>query len=255
MRTNNMSLAYKVSGWNRQRKWQTFLSEIQPTPETTVLDVGFSEEEFSDTDNFLEKHYPYLPQVTALSIDTPEAYLHARKNQDFQVPESVVLAKKISTSVRYPQLKVVTYDGKIFPFADQSFDVCWSNAVLEHVGDEQQQIQFLKEIRRVAKRGFITTPNRFFPIEVHTQTPLLHYLPKKTFDRYLHFAGKGWAADDYMYLLSLSDVKRRLHAAGITNYKIIKNKLFSFVLDFVIVFTSDVKTTEFAALSSGKYSH
>lgn len=50
-----MSLAYKVSAWNRRRKWHLFLSEIQPTPATTILDVGFSEQEYSNTDNYLEK--------------------------------------------------------------------------------------------------------------------------------------------------------------------------------------------------------
>lgn len=231
-----MSFAYKVSGWNRKRKWDLFLKEIQPTAQTTVLDLGFSEEEFSDTDNFLEKHYPYTEQITALCLETPEAYLHNRFDSQFQVPEEAILLKSKQCSQRYPQLKVVTYDGKIFPFADKSFDVCWSNAVLEHVGGEEQQILFLKEIHRVAKVAFITTPNRYFPIEVHTRIPLLHFLPKKIFDRFLHWIGKEWAADDYMYLLSLPDLQRRLHAAGITDYKIIKNRLLFFVLDFVIIF-------------------
>ncbi|MBD2778483.1 methyltransferase domain-containing protein [Iningainema tapete] len=230
-----MSFAYKVSGWNRKRKWDLFLKEIQPTADTTILDIGFSEEEYSDTDNFLEKHYPYLEQITALCLETPEAYLHARDKAEFQVPEEAILAKRKQSSTRYPQLKVVTYDGKTFPFPDKSFDVCWSNAVLEHVGDRPQQILFLKEIQRVAKVAFITTPNRYFPIEVHTRTPLLHFLPKKIFDRYLHFVGKGWAADEYMYLLSLRDVHKLLQAAEITQYKIIQNRLLSFVLDFVII--------------------
>jgi SAM-dependent methyltransferase len=234
-----MSLAYKVSAWNRQRKWQLFMSEIQPTAQITVLDVGFSEEEYSDTDNFLEKHYPYIEQLTALSIETPDLYLHARKDSHLEIQEEVIMSKRQSASKRYPQLNVVTYDGKIFPFADKTFDICWSNAVLEHVGDEEKQIFFLKEIKRVAKKAFITTPNRYFPVEVHTRTPLLHFLPKKIFDLYLHMVGKGWAADEYMYLLSLRDLQKRLKAAGITECKIIKNYWMSFVLDFVVIFETN----------------
>ncbi|MEO1377925.1 MAG: class I SAM-dependent methyltransferase [Cyanobacteria bacterium J06635_10] len=234
-----MSLAYKVSGWNRKRKWETFLKEIQPTAKNTILDIGFSEEEYSDTDNFLEKHYPQTEQITALCLETPEAYLHARGDADFQVPESAIALKKKQASKRYPQLEIVTYDGKTFPFTDKTFDICWSNAVLEHVGDNQEQINFLKEIKRVAKKAFITTPNRYFPVEVHTRIPLLHFLPKKIFDRFLHFIGKGWAADEYMYLLSLSDLCKRLEAAGITKYKIIKNRLLLFTLDFVVVFENE----------------
>lgn len=231
-----MSIAYKVSAWNRQRKWQLFLSEIQPIAQNTILDVGFSEEEYSDTDNFLEKHYPYQEQITALCLETPDLYLNARKDSQLQIPEDAILSKRKQSSTRYPQLKVVTYDGKIFPFPDKAFDVCWSNAVLEHVGDEEAQILFLKEINRVAKCAFVTTPNRYFPIEVHTRTALLHFLPKKMFDRYLHSVGKGWAADEYMYLSSIWDLHRLLRAAGINKYRIIKNRLLSFVLDFVIIF-------------------
>jgi SAM-dependent methyltransferase len=231
-----MSFAYNISAWNRQRKWKLFLSEIQPSPDNTVLDVGFSEQEYRETDNFLEKHYPYKEQITALCIETPDIYLSARKEPNLRVPEEAILMKKKESSERYPQLNIVTYDGKIFPFPDKKFDICWSNAVLEHVGNEEQQILFLREIKRVAKKAFITTPNRYFPIEVHTQTPLLHFLPKKIFDRYLHFVGKGWASDDYMYLLSTRDLRKRLRTAGITDYRIIKNRLFSFVLDFVIIF-------------------
>lgn len=232
---DGMSLAYKISSWNRCRKWQLFQEEIKPNATTTILDVGFSEQEYWDTDNFLEKSYPYIEQITALTIETPDLYLSTRKDAQVQVPEDVILLKRKESLTRYPKLKVITYDGNIFPFSDKSFDICWSNAVLEHTGDEQQQIMFLKEIKRVAKVAFITTPNRYFPIEVHTRTPLLHFLPKKIFDRYLHSVGQGWAADDYMYLLSIRDLHRRLHAAGITEYKIIKNRLLYFVLDFVII--------------------
>jgi 2-polyprenyl-3-methyl-5-hydroxy-6-metoxy-1,4-benzoquinol methylase len=63
------------------------------------------------------------------------------------------------------------------PFGDESFDLVFSNAVIEHVGSREQQRGFLDEILRVGTRAFVTTPNRRHPIEFHTVTPLLHYLP------------------------------------------------------------------------------
>ena len=40
--------------------------------------------------------------------------------------------------------------------------------------------QLIAECSRVAKRMvFLTTPNRWFPIEVHTALPLIHWLPGK----------------------------------------------------------------------------
>lgn len=135
---------------------------------------------------------------------------------------------------RYPKIRTVKYDGKKFPFDHKEFDICWSNAVIEHVGDKDAQIFFLKEMQRVAKRSFITTPNKHFPIEVHTRVPLLHFLPKKVFDKCLLLIGKKWATGNYMNLLSLKELKMILSDAGISNYKIIKNKLFFSTLDFVI---------------------
>lgn len=231
-----MSLAYKISGWNRRRKWQLFMDNFQITPETSILDAGYSEQEYSDTDNFLEKHYPYQDKITALTLDVPEELLHSRKDEGFQVSEAEILSKRKQSSARYPQLNVVSYDGKSFPFPDRTFDICWSNAVVEHVGNREEQIFFLKEINRVSKRSFITTPNKYFPIEVHTRTPLLHFLPKKMFDRYLLFAGKEWASGDYMSLLSLKEVRKLLKAAGIDRYQIIKNRILTSSLDFVIMF-------------------
>jgi len=206
-------IASKVSGYNRKRKYDVFEKVINVTPETTILDVGYVDAECSENDNYLEKHYPYRRNITALGICEPKKF---REN--------------------YPEIKTVVYDGNIFPFDDNSFDVVWSNAVLEHVGQRDKQSKFVSEMYRVSRKHvFMTTPNRKFPIEVHTRTPLLHYLSKKHFDSYLSFAGKKWATGDYMYLLTSKDIKGLLLENQINNYKIIKNYLFGFVLDFIIV--------------------
>lgn len=208
-----MSIVYRISSYNRRRKWKIFLREIAPTDNMRVLDVGFCEREYSETDNFIEKYYPYPEMLTALGINLPNEFKR-----------------------RYPKVKTINYNGHVFPFKDKEFDVCWSNAVIEHVGKAEKQLFFLKEIKRVSKTVFLTTPNRFFPIEVHTRTPLLHYLPKEIFNRYLMWAGQQWATGDYMNLLSLADLTHLLDKADITEYKIFKNRLLGFTLDFVIIF-------------------
>lgn len=205
-------LALRLAEANRARKFDAFMALIEPTAETSVLDVGFTGEEYREGDNYLEKHYPYPERITALGIDATEKF-----------------------AARYPEVEVVTYDGLRFPFGDQEFDVCWSNAVLEHVGDRARQVLFLQEVRRVAKRAFVTTPNKHFPVELHTRTPLLHYLPAPLFEKYLAMTGKAWATGDYMKLLSLKDVRELLDEAGISGYSIIKNRLGAFIVDMVIV--------------------
>jgi len=205
-----MSLAYRISAFNRQRKWDKFVELVRPTATLKILDVGYTDHEYTSTDNFLEKHYPFPEQITALGIEEP---------REFQQ--------------NYPQVTVVHYDGVDFPFADGEFDVCWSNAVIEHVGSRASQVKLAAEMRRVAKCGFITTPNRFFPIEVHTRTPLLHYLPKPWFDRYLRATRQDWAAGDYMNLLSESALRSILAEAGVVEPTIMRNRLFGFTVDFV----------------------
>ena len=123
-----------------------------------------------------------------------------------------------------------------FPFKDKEFDICWCNAVVEHVDNRDKQERFLKNIQRVAKMSFVTTPNRYFPFEVHTRIFLLYYLPKGLFDKILNKIGKSWATGNYMHLLGLRDIKKLLRKCGINEYKITKNKVLGFTIDYVIMF-------------------
>lgn len=69
-------------------------------------------------------------------------------------------------------------DGCNLPFADQSFDIAFSNSVIEHVGDAGAQKRFADEMRRAARGYWVQTPNRYFPIEPHLLTPFVHWLPR-----------------------------------------------------------------------------
>jgi len=207
-----MSIAYKVSARNRGRKWRIFMEEFKPRADTKVLDVGFAENEYAEMHNYIERHYPYPQNLTALGVELPTTFQE-----------------------RYPSVAAVYYEGDIFPFEDNVFDICWSNAVVEHVGDRGKQVAFLREIDRVSECAYITTPNRWFPIEVHTLTPLLHYLPKSMFDRYLSLVKKNWAVGGYMHLLSLSELESVLKDAGISEYKVFKNRFLGFVMDYAVV--------------------
>ena len=89
------------------------------------------------------------------------------------------------------QIAYVQGDACALPFADRSFDIVFSNAVIEHVGDIERQRLFVAEALRVGRRVFLTTPNRWFPIEVHTRLPFVHWLPERAADRVYDLGRQG----------------------------------------------------------------
>ena len=69
-------------------------------------------------------------------------------------------------------------DGCALQFADKSYDIAFSNSVIEHVGAWVKQQAFAKEMRRVGKCVWIQTPAFGCPVEPHYLLPFVHWLPK-----------------------------------------------------------------------------
>ena len=77
-------------------------------------------------------------------------------------------------------------------FADDAFDVTFSNSVIEHVGDMAKQRRMAEEVVRVGRRYFVQTPNYYFPIEPHYLFPGFQWLPLETRAWLLHHYDLGW---------------------------------------------------------------
>jgi SAM-dependent methyltransferase len=153
-------LAARASLWNRRRKLALFMKTMRPGPETRIVDIGVGDTGFgtepgvASSHNFFEALYPWPERITAVS--------------DVPLPRF---------AEQFPMIRSVTADGRELPFADDAFDIAFSNAVIEHVGGRDDQRRFVHELCRVAKRVFISTPNRWFPVETHTLLPFAHWLP------------------------------------------------------------------------------
>jgi hypothetical protein len=72
----------------------------------------------------------------------------------------------------------VVGDGRYLPFRDRSFDIVFSNSVIEHIASAEDQRRFAEEVRRTGRAYWVQTPDRRFPVEPHLVTPFLHWLPK-----------------------------------------------------------------------------
>jgi hypothetical protein len=62
-------------------------------------------------------------------------------------------------------------------FADGSFDIAFSNSVIEHLFTFETQRRMAAEIQRVGKAFWVQTPNFWFPMEPHFQVPGWQWMP------------------------------------------------------------------------------
>ena len=94
-----------------------------------------------------------------------------------------------------PNFTCVVGSATRLEFEDGSFDVGFSNSVIEHLASWERQESFAREIRRVGRSLWVQTPARRFFVEPHLITPFVHYLPKRWQRRLLrNFTVWGWLA-------------------------------------------------------------
>lgn len=89
---------------------------------------------------------------------------------------------------KVPWAAYLVRDGCATGLPDQSFDIVFSNSVIEHVGGIERQRQFAKECMRCGRSFFVQTPNKWFPFDTHTLMIFAHWLPQPIFNKLLRFS-------------------------------------------------------------------
>lgn len=137
--------------WLRRRRFELFRELLLSVPRPlTILDVG-------GTSNFWDR-------MEFLGV--PDVHI-------------VLLNLEAGGS---PHSNVVSVAGDardLSQFKDGEFEVAFSNSVIEHVGGRKDQERMARELRRVSRRYFIQTPNRWFPVEPHFLFPAFQFLPRR----------------------------------------------------------------------------
>jgi predicted SAM-dependent methyltransferase len=193
----------------RRRRMRQFFALFAPSPEIRVLDIGGTSQTWS---NESEGHIPF--SVTLINI--------CGNGDD-----------KADRFIR------VQGDATEMPFADDSFDIAFSNSVIEHVGTWEKQLEFAREARRVARRLWIQTPARSFPIESHLLAPYIQYLPKRAQHRIVRWTPRGRLTPDVVHeivdevrLLTYSEIKLLF-----PDCQILRERLFGFTKSYIAVRT------------------
>ena len=175
--TNPKSLASRL----RRERMEALFELVEDYPEPVrILDAGGSIGFWKDYGGGLPKHC----QITALNLDVSGA-----------PPE--------------PDFAETKGDARAMPqFGDKSFDICFSNSVIEHVGTLYDQMAMAREIRRVAKSYFVQTPNRYFPLEPHFLMPWWQYYPKALRRVLCTHVNMGWMKRQPDRLLALAEIEQ-----------------------------------------------
>jgi hypothetical protein len=203
------SFLLKILKYNRLKIQQIFEKNIKFK---NLLDVGTTPI-FDAYNNILLHSFKNRNNITSLSnLNCP------------------VLKKK------FKKVEFIKGDARRMKFKENSFDTVYSSATIEHVGSRTNQLKFIKECYRVSRKDvFITTPNKFYPMEFHTKIPLLHFLPSEIYRKILFYLGFSFfSKEKNLNLLSAKDLKNMCFFLKIKNFNILKYKFLFMTSNLIL---------------------
>jgi ubiquinone/menaquinone biosynthesis C-methylase UbiE len=223
-----MQLKTKLHNYFRVKRLKMFVSAYPNLSDLLVLDVGGT----SKIWELLRKHYDLKPKRLIILNSNP---VHLSANSAY-------------TSTDSNNYETVVGNGCDLPFSDNSFDLVFSNSVIEHVGEVEDKAKFAKECDRVGKKIYIQTPNRWFPIEPHILAVFIHWLPRAIY-RKLYFLSVIYFYQTYLMLTKGDsghiNALNSLDGADLLSYqqlkkifskhKIVTEKVLGFTKSFIVL--------------------
>ncbi len=148
----------------RKKRFELFLRMVAPSASDILIDIGGYPESWVS-------HHQYVKRIDCLNLD---------------------VTKHGKYAINYNIWSIVG-DGCSLSVANNSYNIGYSNSVIEHVGSWERQKMFASEIRRVAMDLWVQTPAYECPIEPHYLAPFIHYLPRSYQKKIIRwFTLRGW---------------------------------------------------------------
>jgi hypothetical protein len=134
----------------RKRRMAIFMSHMKVREDATILDLGGQPMIWSSVNSRLN--------ITILNLPGIAFHEYASHHK-----------------ITYREGDACNVSG----YEDHSFDIVFSNSVIEHVGDDKKQLEFAREVMRLGRSYWVQTPSRCFPIEAHSGMPFWWLYPER----------------------------------------------------------------------------
>ncbi len=132
----------------RTRRWSWFHSLFPAIESMSVIDLGGTVEAWTRAP--IRPKSVHVVNLEAQPEDTKEGWIRADQGDACDLPERI---------------------------AAGSYDLVFSNSVIEHVGGHVQRTRFAASVHRLADQHWVQTPYRYFPVEPHWLFPGFQFLP------------------------------------------------------------------------------
>lgn len=162
--------------------------KLADNQDQTSLAVQFRKKRFAFFNSLLSR---LKRPISILDVGGDEEYWKTM-GMDGEDQIYITLLNLTKENITLANATSIAGDARDIHFDDKSFDVVFSNSVIEHVGGYEDQLKMANEVLRVGKRYFIQTPNKYFPLEPHFLFPFFQFLPLTVRSRLLQNFHLGW---------------------------------------------------------------